>query len=156
MARTQRGRIVLDMTSELSDALDLSTPVDRLAKTLQYLLTGGTAAGQANRLWHDRRTVGPGGESLALDGGLVDGLGQAFTVSAIKVLLVTAAAGNLDELVVTWAAGGLAARVAAGGVLLVVAAGAGYDVGSPASPIAVASGGAVTLTYEVVLVGVGA
>ncbi len=173
---SQQGKVVLQVLSTLSKALDLSIVKDALAREYAFPFADGDEANEADALWHDRRTLGAGAaETLDLAGGtLEDALGTALALAGVKLLVVKAAAGNLADLVVSIpvAAGVGSPAVAVqtvalppGGLLALVAPGV---AGSPVVPgFAVSTGtwDAVTVenqdavdeaTYEVIVLGVGA
>lgn len=162
-------KIVAALTATLTDALDLSTATDPLAYTQRTTMTTGTGANQSDMLWHDTRTLAASGtEDLDLAGVLVNALGDTQTFARVKAIMVTAAAGNTNNVNVT--------RPAANGVPLFLAAGDGIAVRPGGMFMAVApdaTGYAVTaatgdlvtvtnsaagtsVTYDVIIIGASA
>lgn len=130
-------------------------------------LEDGSGANQASRAWHDQRSLGASAaEELDLSGGLVDEFGYAIVFTAIKALMVRAAAGNTNDVVVGGASAyaflGPFAESAdklvlpPGGFVLLVHPDAGWTVtSSPGDLLRIANGGAGTaVTYDIVLVGI--
>lgn len=91
--------------AELTQALDLGT--GKAAQTLsrKMALASGTGAGKADKVFSDRRTIAASSsEDLDLAGVLLDAFGAAITFARIKGLIVAAAAGNTNSVVVGAAA----------------------------------------------------
>jgi hypothetical protein len=173
---SQQGKVVLQVLSTLSRALDLSTVKDALATEYAYPFGDGSDPNQADALWHDRRTLAAGaGEALDLAGGtLEDAFGAALALAGVKALVVHAAVDNGADLhvAIPVAAGVGSPTVTVqtialppGGLLALVAPGV---AGSPLVPgFAVAAGTWDTVTvenqdvvaeavYEVIVLGVAA
>ena len=146
---------------------DLSSPADRLARTLATTLADGSGAGQANRLWHDQRIVNAStNDDLDLAGGsLVDVFGQALTFARIKAMVFQHKAGanvltignggtnafntpfnGVDAGAVTLRPTGIIAMVAPDATGYVVTAGTG-DI------LRVANGAGSSVTFDVYLIG---
>lgn len=88
-AETFSGRVQINVTGTYSKAGDLSTAKDRLEKAFEQLFTNGTGSGQANKQFHDARSLEAGAnESLDLAGGLTDTFGNSLTFTKIKFLLI--------------------------------------------------------------------
>ncbi|MFG1873392.1 hypothetical protein ACGFIV_00965 [Sphaerisporangium sp. NPDC049003] len=102
---TLTSKLVVSLDSTLTSALDLaqgSVPL-RLREVLA--LADGTGAGRADKIFSDRRTLAASGtESLDLAGGLTDAFGNVITFARIKALLIVAATGNTNNVVVGGAA----------------------------------------------------
>lgn len=151
-----------------TNPLDLGTGTfsPDLAKT-DFLLTNGTGANQADRLWADTRTINASSnEDLDLAGSLTDAFGATITLARVKLIYVKAAAGNTNNVVVGGAASnGLLNWVAdatdkinvrPGGVLLLAAPDAtAYAVTAATGDLLrIANSGAGTsVTYDIVIVG---
>jgi hypothetical protein len=111
-------QILFKLFGRVTNASDLSTPVDEINKTYNTLFGNGTGANQANMLVHDQRTTDTTGEELDLAGGLTSPLsGAAVTFAVIKAVVVYASTANSGTVLIT--------RPAANGVVLFVAAGDG-------------------------------
>lgn len=162
-------KLTASLVATLTDALDLSTASDPLSYAARYDLTSGTGAGQADMLWHDRRTLSASAtEDLDLAGVLVNAFGDTQTFARIKLVLVGAATGNTNNVNLT--------RPASNGVPLFLAAGDGIPVrpggtfvwvATDATAVAVTAGtgdlltftnsaGSTSVTYDVVLIGASA
>lgn len=134
--------------------------------------TDGTAAGQADRIFHDRRTLAASAaEDLDLAGVLLDVYGATITFARIKVLYIAADPGNTNNVIVgnaatngfiTWVGAAThTVTVRPGGALLLVAGGAdatGYAVTAGTGDLLhiTNSGAGTSVTYDVVLIGASA
>lgn len=151
-------------------AQDLTATEDSLAFRRAVNLTSGTAAGQADRVFHDRRTLAASAtEDLDLAGVLLDAFGAAITFVRIKGLFISAAAANSNNVVVGAATSAWATLLSATGTLTLRP---GASIGAMAGPadatayavtggtgdlLKVANSGAgSTVTYDVVIVGASA
>jgi hypothetical protein len=86
---------------ELSTALDMGTSRAPQSLARSMSLVNGTGAGKADRIWSDRRTLAASAtEDLDLAGVLLDAFGAAITFARIKGLIIAAAAGNTNNVVV--------------------------------------------------------
>lgn len=76
------------------------------ATKVAWEILSGTGSGQADRLWYDkdRPLAASASEDLDLAGGLTDALGVACTFAKIKGIIVKAAAGNTNNVLVGGAA----------------------------------------------------
>lgn len=93
--------LYFNLVSNLSNPLDLSTPASALAYSRQIPFTQGAGLNQADRIWHDTRTLTAAAtENLDLAGILADPWGVAITFARVKGILVVAAAGNTNNVVV--------------------------------------------------------
>jgi len=152
-------------------ALDLTTVSDPLAFRRAVSLTDGTAAGQADKVFHDRRTLAASAaEDLDLAGVLLDAFGAAITFARVKGLYISAAAANTNSVVVGAASATQWATLlnAAGTVTLRPGATFGAMAGvADATAYAVAAGtgdllkvansaGSTSVTYDIVIVGASA
>lgn len=161
--------LTLRLAANLTNPLDLSTPVDALVKAITLSLTSGTGASQANMMWHDQRTLAASAtEDLDLAGSLTNGFGATQTFARVKLILVSAAAANTNNVQVT--------RPASNGVPLFLAAGDGLAVrpggvfllaATDSTSVAVTAGtgdlitftnsaGSTSVTYDVVIIGASA
>lgn len=94
--------VTLSVAASLTKASDISTtstvPLSYLKK---IRLRTGTAAGQADKLWFDQRTLTASAtEDLDLTGTLTDEFGATFTIARVKGIVVCAAAGNTNNVIV--------------------------------------------------------
>jgi hypothetical protein len=107
-------QVVLKMVGGLTNALDLSTPIDSFNKDYTTTFANGTGANQGNMLWHDQRAVDTNGEDLDLAGGLTSAFGTTITFAVIKGIAVYAAAANSGNIIVSRPANGLVLFTASG------------------------------------------
>jgi len=153
----------------LTNALDLSTPVDALSLTQRIQLTSGTGANQADMLWHDQRTLTASAtEDLDLAASLTSSFGATLTFARVKALIVIAASGNTNNVNVTrpasngvpiFLAAGDGIAVRPGGVHAIIAPDAtGYAVTADTGDLLTFtnSAGSTSVTYDVVIVGASA
>lgn len=87
--------IELNVTGTQTNALDLGTALSPFSLSSLASLTSGTAAGMADRVFTDTRTLGASAtENLDLAGVLTDAFGATITFVTIKAVIVRAAAAN--------------------------------------------------------------
>lgn len=163
------SRLTVGVVAELVSALDLANANVPLDMQTVIRLATGTGADQADKIFHDRRTLAASAtEDLDLAGSLTDPLGAALTFARIKAVIVKASASNVNNVNVT--------RPASNGVPLFLAAGDGIPVrpggifawiAPDATAVAVTAGtgdlltftnsaGSTSVTYDVVLIGASA
>jgi len=163
------AKLTTDLVATLTNALDLSTVTDPLDFKSTISLSSGTGANQADMLWHDTRTLSASAtEDLDLAGVLTNAFGTTQTFARIKVVMVTAASGNTNNVNVT--------RPASNGVPLFLAASDGIPVrpgglflwvAPDATAVAVTAGtgdlltftnsaGSTSVTYSVAIIGASA
>jgi hypothetical protein len=95
------SKISLNVAAALSSSLDLVTPAARLSQRYSTELDDGTAAGAADKVFSDTRTLNASAtENLDLAGSLTDALGASLTFAKVKALIVHAAAANTNNVVV--------------------------------------------------------
>lgn len=89
----------------LNGSVDLKSIQSTLNLVRSLSLTSGTGAGQADRIFDDKRNIAASGtDDLDLAGSLVDALGQTLTFARIKVIAVAAYATNTNNVIVGAAA----------------------------------------------------
>lgn len=166
---TLTTQIDVNVAAALASALDLANAESTLKQKYGFGLASGTGANQADKVFHDQRTLAASAsEELDLAGGLTDALGAALTFVKVKALIVKAAAGNTNDVVVGGAAAnGFATpfadasdkvNVKPGGILALVAPGAGYTVTAGTGDllkIANSAGGS-GVTYDIIVIGTSA
>jgi hypothetical protein len=148
-------------------ANDFTLTADPLAKIWSTHLESGTGAGQADKAFHDQRTLTASAtEDLDLAGTLTDVYGATITFVRIKGLFVVASASNTNNVVIgagtnPWAT----LFTATGTVTLKPGAACGFFAGSGDAigwPVTAAtgdilkvanSGAGTSVTYDVVVVG---
>ncbi|WP_282698228.1 hypothetical protein [Streptomyces sp. CC208A] len=134
-------------------------------------LADGTGAGKADRVWSDRRTLAASGsEDLDLADVLLDAFGGAISFARVKGIVIAAAAGNTNNVVVgnasanAWAPllGATGTVTLRPGAFLAVGTGAadatGYAVtASTGDLLKIANSGAgSTVTYDIHVIGASA
>lgn len=163
------SRISVAVSANQTATLDLGTAQAQLAKSYLVDLTDGTAAGRADRTFHDTRTLAAStGEDLDLAGVLLDALGGTLTFARIKGLIVSASAANANNVIVgnaasngfvSWvgaAAHTITLRPGATFALMAGAADAtGYVVTAGTADLlrVTNSGAGSTVTYDVAIIG---
>ena len=164
MALDASIKVTLEAT--LRKALDLGTAQDPLSLVRAVSLASGTGAGQANRSFHDMRTLASGAsEELDLTT-LTDAFGDAVVMARLKVLYVRDLSGSDGLLIGGATAGALGLFADSGdvlklppqGILLVTAPDASGIVVGTSNKLkfqhAGQTGGA--LQYEIVMLGASA
>jgi len=160
--------ITLGVSGTQSNVIDLGTVALPFALSNNLTLASGTAAGQADRVFTDQRTLSASAtEDLDLAGVLLDAFGAAITFAKIKAIIVKAAAGNTNDVNVI--------RPASNGVPLFLAASDGIPVKpgysfawfGPGAGVTVTPGtgdlltftnsaGGTPVTYDIVIIGTSA
>lgn len=91
-------KLNLTLASTQTSVLDLATASLPLKYAKSMALASGTGTGQADRIFTDTRTLAASAtENLDLAGSLVDAFGATITFARIKMVLVTAAVGNTNN-----------------------------------------------------------
>lgn len=164
------SRLTLKAYGRLTTSLDLSTSQNELDYAKVIDLGNGTGAGQADKVFHDTRTLNASAsETLDLAGSLADALGAPLSFARIKALIVAAAPTNTHNVLV----GGAAANgwatwvgdptdvivVRPGGFLALSASDAtAYPVTAATGDLlkVANSGGVGPVTYDVIILGASA
>ena len=163
MGLTAKLPISLNITN--TKDLDLNTVRDVLDSAIGISFTDGTAADQAEILWHDQRSTDDTGETLDLyaSGTIVDAFGDALTLTKLKVLIIK----NTHATLSLWAGAAATTQIALfgdpasdklllppGGIFLFTAPGlAGVDTATNKS-LKIACTTAATVTYDIYVIGV--
>ncbi|MFI0897749.1 hypothetical protein [Streptomyces sp. NPDC020983] len=168
MSLTTRLAVTLNAVQVSNkDLTSVRAPID-YAKALT--LASGTAAGQADLIFSDTRTLAASAsETLDLAGSLVDAIGATLTFARVKGLIVYAAPGNVNDVVIGGAVSNAFVgpfadatdkiKVRPGGILALFApAATAYPVTAGTGDLLqVANSGAGTaITYDVILIGASA
>lgn len=160
-------QLSLALTATHTSALDLTTVSAPVNKALNKVLSSGTGANQADKIFHDQRTLAASAtENLDLAGVLTDAFGATITFARIKLILITAAAANTNNVIVgghgsaafvNWVSDATdKIIVRPGGAFLLVATDAtAYAVtATTGDMLTVAnSAGSTGVTYDVILAG---
>ena len=160
--------LVERLTANLTATAGLTTAQVPLALEDHFQLASGTGSGQADKIYTLRNTLGASAAaSLDLAGSLSDGLGTALTFVTIKLVRVTAASGNTNDVQVTrpasngaplFLAAGDGLSVRPGGVFTWCAPGVGVTVTAATGDLLTFtnSAGSTGVTYDVVIIGTSA
>lgn len=158
----------LSVSGHQTNPLDLGTADAPFALTVPHTLASGVAAGQADRVFSDTRTLAASEtENLDLAAILVDAFGAVLTFATIKAVMIRAAVANTNEVQLTRpAANGVPVFLAAGDGLALkpgyafawFGAGAGVAVTPATGDLLTITNGAggTPVTYDVVIVGTSA
>ena len=164
------ANISVSVSALHTSASDFTTSSAPLSRMYQQIFTEGTGADQANRIFHDQRTLAASAtEDLDLAGVLLDSFGAAITFARIRGLVVAAALANTNNVIVggaatntfvNWVGGAThTITVRPGGVLALFARDAtSYAVtASTGDLLRIGNSGAgSTVTYDIVLLGASA
>jgi hypothetical protein len=121
MPTTLKTTITAQIDTVFKNLLDLSQPVDTLAKKAKIELANGTGANSADLCFHDTRTINASSnEDLDLAGSLAGPFGAAQVFVELRAILISAASANTNNVRIT--------RPASNGVPLFLAASDGIDV----------------------------
>ncbi len=167
--------LTLTLSAILTGSNDLATSVEaKIKKAFADTLASGTAADQADVIFSDSRTIAASGrDDLDLAGALTNALGGTSVFAKVKAILIVAAAGNTNDVLVGNAAGDGTAgyqgpfgdvdqtiAVKPGGVLLLyapAAAGLGSVTATTADQLGLANSGSGTgVDYDIIVIGVSA
>lgn len=146
--------------------IDLASLSAAINYSKAHALPSGTANGEADRLFSDTRTIAASAnEDLDLAGVLEDAFGQVITFAELVAIVIVAAVGNTNNVVVKPAASngflgpfGDASdtiTIKPGGMFVITAPAAGWTVtGGTGDKLNVANSGAGTgVTYDIFLIG---
>lgn len=96
---TSQFRIQLSVINRL--LVGLRTITANLDEDYTQLFSMGTGANQINAMWQSERTLSANGtETLDFSGSLTDDFGQSITCTKIKALVIKAASGNTNNVLV--------------------------------------------------------
>ncbi len=102
---TLRSALAISASATLSGATDLQSISAPLTFNRAVQLASGTGAGKADRMFTDTRTLAASAtEDLDLAGALLDALGASASMVRVKGLIISAAPGNTNNVVVGAAA----------------------------------------------------
>lgn len=167
MPLTSKLRIAVTATQ--TNPLDLGTAAASITKDYAVALASGVGAGQADRIFHDTRTlIASATEDIDLAGVLVDALGGAMSLARVKGLIVAASALNTNNVVVggaatngfvSWVGGALHTVTVRPGGVLALFSGQGDALGYPVTAatgdlLRIANSGATTpVIYDIIVIG---
>lgn len=99
------SRLHMAVSGSFTSALDLTTPTSTVDWARDIALATGTAAGQADMIFTDERTLAASAtEDLDLAGVLTGPFGATLTFARIKGLAISASASNTNNVVIGAAA----------------------------------------------------
>lgn len=167
MAQSLSTSLRVALTAIHANAIDLGAASMPLGINALIELADGTGADQANALWSDTRTLSASAsENLDLAGSLTDVFGATLTFTRVKLLLVRAASGNTNDVLVGGAASNAwvgpfndatdVAKIKPGGLALFVARDAtAYPVTAGTGDIlkVANSSSGTSVSYDIVVVG---
>lgn len=159
--------IQLIVTGSQSNALALTTGIAQINRTYQNLLSTGTGANQADRVYYAQPTVAASGTTtIDLAASVTDVFGATVTFARIKALIIAAASGNTNNVIVgnaasngfiTWVGGAThTVNVRPGGFLALAAPDAtAYAVTAGTGDLLLFtnSGAGTSVTFDVILIG---
>jgi len=161
--------LAFQIAADLTKAFDLGGGTVGQGLARNYGFTDGAGAGQANRVYQDKNTLAASGTiDVDLSGSLLDVYGDAVVFARIKALVVTAAAGNTNNVVLGGVAAGISTifapqttgtlAVRPGGLFVVacgVADAIGYVVTATTADLLhiINSAGGTGVDYELIVIG---
>ena len=158
--------IAISILSEIKNAGDLASALDRFEQNYARALTDGTGLNQAKNHWHDQRTLGASAtENLDLSGVLTNLFGELLVFTKIKAIFVFAAVANTNNVEVGGAAANAFLFLKAAADIVPVRPGGHFLLTAPdANGIAVTaatgdilkvtnSGAGTGVTYDIILIG---
>lgn len=168
MSLTSRVRV--ELAALLTGTHDFAPPGSNLSKARSWSFPSGTGAGQADKVFADRRTLAASAtENLDLAGSLTDALGATLTFARVRALLIEASSANTNNVLVGGAASAQFATmfgdatdvlvVRPGGLVLLVAPDTtGYAVAATTGDLLkVANSSSGTgVTYDITILGTSA
>jgi len=164
------GKVTTSVVAELSNSIDLATAELPLAKSYVQSYADGGAVDQAQVMFSDTRSLSSSAtESLDLAGALASSIGGAITFTAIKEIIIKAAAANTGNLrvgkVITngfagpfdQTAGSLGVTIPPGGILhLRNPSATGWAVTAATGDLlSVENLVAASVSYDIILIGEG-
>jgi hypothetical protein len=144
---------------------DLSNAKSDAGLSASLAFANGTGDGQASKEFSDTRTIaGSGTDNLDLSGSLTDSQGVAVVFTAIKAIVISAAAANVGNLTVgagtnpfLWAFGDASDVLVLkpGGVIALAVPNTGWPVSAGTADILkIVNGGVVDNVYSIAVVGI--
>lgn len=158
------GKLNLGISLQDSKTADLAPGIVDLIQSIQWAITSGTGAGQADLLWYDSRTLSASAtEDLDVAGVLANVFGTVTAVK-IKAVIISAAAANTNNVNLTRpATNGVPLFLAVsdglpvlpGGFFVWVGPGAGVTVTAGTGDLLTLtnSAGGTSVTYTVIIIG---
>jgi len=161
------GSVAVSIQGELTSTQSIGQASYPISYINQSVLTSGTGSYQANQgITATRTLTASASENLDLSGSMGNAFNTTTAFTKVKVLMVSAAASNTNDVLVGGAASAQAGsffgdvsdvlRVKPGGSITLTAPDAGYAItATTADLLKVANSGAGTaVTYTIVVIGV--
>ena len=102
---TFEGKLKLNLDAVFGSSIDIGNLKHNIDYEKSFTINSGTGAAQANQVFVDQRTLSASAnEELDLAGGLTDAFGTSITFTSIKGIIVYAASGNTNDVLVGGAA----------------------------------------------------
>lgn len=166
MAITFDGSISINISGNLGNINDLTSDASPIRYNKVHNWTSGTAIDQANMMWSDTRTLAASTtEDIDLAGVLTNAFGSTITFTRIKAIMISAAATNVNNVVIGGDANALVGWVGATNDLINVRPGGTFLITAPdATAYAVTAGtgdilqianssSGSSVIYDIVLIG---
>ncbi|GAA1015900.1 hypothetical protein Aple_010760 [Acrocarpospora pleiomorpha] len=94
-------KLTLSLLALLTGVADLESPKSRIDRRHVVELESGTGAGRADRVFSDHRSIAASSsESLDLAGTLETALGSTAAMARVKIMIIMAAAANVNNVLV--------------------------------------------------------
>jgi hypothetical protein len=168
MTTALTAAISIALSGAFTNSMDVGSANFPIQFNPNFVFTDGTGANQAKTIFTDTRTLAASAsEDLDLAGVLTDAFGNVITFDKIKAIIVTAAAGNTNNVLFGGAASAQASPwfgdvtdtlvIRPGGAICLIAPDAtGYDItATSADLLKIANSSSGTgVTYTIVLIGV--
>lgn len=160
--------LIVKLIGNYSAASDLLTRQAPLEYTKRYTWGSGTGVDQADLMYSKTNTLAASGTGdLDLAAALADGLGNTLTFARIKLLLVAAAAGNTNNVLLSRPASNGVPIFSAVSDQIIIPPNGLFLWAAPGAAIAVTAGtadlitltnsaGGTSVTYDVVIIGASA
>jgi hypothetical protein len=169
MSTTLKTIVTAQIDATYSNLLDLGTGVDNFLKRTKIEMTNGTGAGAADRMFHDQRTINASAnEDLDLAGVLANEFGSTLTFVELRAVMIFAASGNTNNVLVSRPASNGVPLFSAAGDEIIVPPGGVFLWACPADgkiTVTAATGdllhvanssSGTSVTYDVVIIGTSA
>lgn len=157
----------ISLAATLLQAIDLGSAQASARGGLSVNFADGTGAGKANKMYADTNTLAASGTTaLDLNGTLLDAFGGTINFTKIRALVITADAGNTNDVqvggaasngfIAPFGAGTDKIKVKPGGAFALIAPDVnGYGVtAATADLLQITNGGAGTgVTYSIIIIG---
>lgn len=102
---TLNASVAIKVSAQFENALDVGAAEYPLEYGPGWVFTNGNAANQASQVFTDTRTLAASAsEDLDLNGTLLNAFGQTVNFTKVRALIIQAAAGNTNNVIVGGAA----------------------------------------------------